>query len=131
MVLKERLKAMFHEMVIYKQITKIPEYYHQDFLLYTNGTRMDYEAYLKCHEEIYATPIQYEIKYDEETFVEQGEKLACRVFITTKKPGVPPTEIEVVLIADYKEGKIYRLWELTYPDWSQTPAFQQQDNKDR
>ena len=62
MGLKEQLKEMFKEMMIHKQIAKIPFYYHKDFLLFTNGTSMDYEAYLKCHKEIYATPIQYAIR---------------------------------------------------------------------
>jgi hypothetical protein len=51
------------------------------------------------------------------------DKIAGRVWITTSRPDEPPTKIEVILITQFKEGKIYRLWELTYPDWSQLPAF--------
>jgi hypothetical protein len=40
-----------------------------------------------------------------------------------QRPSEPAKKIEVILIAEYKDGKIYRLWELTYPDWSQLPAF--------
>jgi hypothetical protein len=30
----------------------------------------------------------------------------------------------VILIVQFKEGKIFRLWELTYPDWSKMAAFE-------
>jgi hypothetical protein len=118
-----RLKEMFQEVTIKKNHSLIPKYYHEGFLLFTNEEKMDYKAFLKVHEEIYQTPIQYEIAYDEETLMEQGEKVAARVWITTKRPNETPVKIEVILIARYKEGKLHRLWELTYPDWSQLPAF--------
>jgi hypothetical protein len=85
---------------------------------------MTYAAFLQMHKDIYKTSIQYKIRYDEETFVEQGNKFAGRMFITTKKPNEPAREIEVILIAEYKDSKLYRLWELTYPDWSKMKAFQ-------
>jgi hypothetical protein len=121
--LAHQLKEMFTEMVLKKQASKISHYYHADFLLYTNGTTMNYAEFLKSHQEYYATPIQYQIEYDEETFLENGDKLAGRIWITVKKPNQGPRKIEVVLIAQYKDHKLYRLWELTYPDWSQLPAF--------
>lgn len=85
---------------------------------------MDFETFLKIHSEVYKTPIQYKVRYDEQSFVEQGNKVAGRLFITTKKPNESAHEIEVILIAEYKDNKLYRLWELTYPDWSKMKAFQ-------
>lgn len=119
----EKLKEMFDEMVIKKAPDRIPEFYHTAFIIYTNGREMDYETFLNSHLEYYSTPIQYEVVYDTETFLEEGEKIAGRVWITTTRPDEPPTKIEVMLVAQYKENKLYRLWELTYPDWSQLPAF--------
>jgi len=118
------LKEMFQEMVIKKDASLIPKYYHQDFLLYTNGQKWDYTQMFEMHEKIYKTPIQYEIAYDAQTFVEKENKLACKIWITTSRPNEQPTKLELILIAEYKEGKIFRLWELTYPDWSQLPAFE-------
>ncbi len=115
---------MFLKMVLEKDASLIPKYYHKQFLLYTNGQKMDYKTFLESHETYYATPIQYQVEYDEETFVEQGNKVAVRVWITTARPKESPKKIEVVLIAEYKENKIYRLWELTWPDWSKLPAFE-------
>ncbi len=115
---------MFHEMVEKKDVSLIPVYYHPDFLMYTNGKVMDYDEMLRSHREIYATPITYSIRFDADTMLEQGDKVASRVYITTCKPGETPHEIEVILIAQYKDDKIFRVWELTFPDWTSMSAFQ-------
>jgi hypothetical protein len=117
------MKRMFREMVEGKNASLIPTFYHPDFELHTNGQVWDYARFLQSHQEVYQTSIQYSVSYDEETLCESGNRLAGRVFITTSRPDEPPKEIEVVLIAQFKEGKFYRLWELTYPDWSQLEAF--------
>ena len=120
----ELLIEMFTKMVVAKDASLIPKYYHEDFILYTNGQSWDYDQFLKMHEEIYQTPITYQIRYDERTFVEDNDRIAARVWITTQVANQSPKEIEVILIAEYKENQIYRLWELTYPDWSNLPEFE-------
>ncbi len=117
------LKEMFAEMVLKKNAALIPDYYHPEFLLYTNHQVTDYQEFLISHEKYYATAIQYHVEYDEETLLEQDDKVAGRVWITTSRPNEPEKKIEVMLIARYKDNKIDRLWELTYPDWSKLPAF--------
>lgn len=119
------LKEMFTEMVEQKKANLIPYYYHRDLMVYTNGKEFDYEAFFETHQEIYETPIEYEIAYNDETFVEDGEKVAGIVYITTSRPDEEPKEIEVILIVEYKDNKIYRVWELTWPDWSKLPAFKE------
>lgn len=119
------LKEMFAEMVVKKDASLIPKYYHKDFLLYTNEIYHDYEKFLATHQEVYATDIQYKVTYDDDCWVVQGEeKLAGRVYISVKKPNEPVKDIEIILIAQYKDKKLYRLWELTYPDWSKMKAFE-------
>lgn len=118
------LKEMFERMVVRKDPSLISDYYHPEFLLFTNGESWNFERFEKSHKEIYLTPIRYKIRYDEETIVEGKNKLAARVFISTTMPGDTPKEIEVILIAQYRDQKIYRLWELTYPDWSKMPEFE-------
>lgn len=120
----EKLKEMFEKMTVKKDASLIPFYYHKDFVIYVNHQQMHFDAYLKFHEDIYQTPIQYEIAYDEESFLEQGEKVAGRLWVTTCLPSEAPKEIEVIFIALFKDHKIYRIWELTYPDWSKMPEFQ-------
>ena len=119
----EKLKEMFSEMVVKKDALLIPMCYHPDFLLYTNNETINYDSFLDSHKKYYATSIQYEIQYDDEAFLEQGDKVAGRVWITTSRPNESAKRIEVILIVQYKDGKIYRAWELTYPDWSTLPAF--------
>jgi hypothetical protein len=121
----QKLKEMFSEMVLKKDASLIPVYYHPEFLLWTNEQEINYTEFLESHITYYATAIQYDIEYHEETFLEQGEKLAGRVWITTSRPNEAPKRIEVILIAHYKEGKLYRLWELTYPDWSKLATFKE------
>lgn len=118
------LREMFDKVTVEKNDRVIPLYYDKDFELYSNGKKMDFDAFLKIHRDIYKTSIQYKVRYDEKTFVEQGNRVAGRLFITTKKPNELAREIEVILIAEYKNNKLYRLWELTYPDWSKMKAFQ-------
>ena len=119
-----QLKEMFQEMVVKKNHSLIQKYYHPDLMLYTNEESMNYQEFLDSHKSIYATPIQYRIEYDEETLMEQGNKVAGRIWITTSRPNEKPTRIELMLIARFRDGKIDRIWELTYPDWSKLKAFE-------
>lgn len=120
-----KLKEMFTNMVERKDASLIPFYYHPDFLLYTNGQVTNYEDFLTSHQAYYATEKNYIVEYDEDTLLAQGEKVAGRIWITVSVPGEQSKKIEVMLIAHYKEDKIYRLWELTYPDWSKLPEFEE------
>ncbi len=115
---------MFSEMVEMKNASLIPVYYHPEFLLYTNGKEMDYKTFLEFHVVKYRTPIQYSVRYDEDTMLEGDGKVAGRVFITIQMPPDESIELEVMLVASYKEGKLHRLWELTYPDWSTQKEFE-------
>lgn len=111
-------------MVEAKDATLIPKYYHPEFICYTNGEEIAYPSFLSSHEEYYATSIQYQIEFEEKTLVEKDNKVAGRVWITITPPGGSPQKLEVILIGEYLENKLYRLWELTYPDWSSLPAFE-------
>ncbi|WP_206001965.1 hypothetical protein [Paraburkholderia aromaticivorans] len=73
---------------------------------------------------MYATEVTYEVRYDDDTWVESPERIAARVWIKTQRPNEAPVEFEVVLIANYVDRKIHRVWELTWPDWTQVKAFE-------
>ena len=83
----------------------------------------NFKQYYLSHSSIYKTPIQYSISYDKNTFVTDKNKVAARVFITTKTPNSKPAKIEVILIAKFKDNRISELWELTYPNWSKLKSF--------
>jgi hypothetical protein len=119
----KKFKEMFSEMVEKKDVALIPVYYHPELLLYTNGQVTNYQEFLTQHTEYYATERTYQVEYDEETLLEQGNKVAARIWITVDVPGAPIKKLELILILQYQDGKIFRLWELTYPDWTQLPGF--------
>lgn len=121
----ELLKEMFSEMVEKKNASLVPKYYHEAFELYANGQTQDYAYFLDFHEKIYQTDIKYEVSYDENAFIEQGKKVAARVFFVVSTPNKPVKELEVILISEFRDDKIFRVWELCYPDWSKMPEFQQ------
>ncbi len=117
------LKEMFAKVAVEKNAKAIPLYYDKDFELYSNGKKSNYNEYLQLNQNIFKTAIQYNVRYDEKTFVAHENKVAGRVFIITKMPNEPAREIELILIAEYKDTKLYRLWELTYPEWSKVITF--------
>lgn len=119
-----RLREMFERMVIVKDADAVTDYYHPDFQMVSNGVTQDYDAFAASHSTVYETPISYRIRYDEDTWVQSTDRVAGRMWITTARPGEEPTEIEIILIATYRDGLLHRLWELTWPDWSQLAAFE-------
>lgn len=118
------LREMFEKMVVRKDIGAIDRFYDPSFVMYSNGVTQNFDEYAASHRTVYDTPISYTIEYDEEAWVETSDKVAGRVWITTSLPGESPTRIEVVLIAAYKEGRITRVWETTWPSWNDLPAFE-------
>lgn len=75
------------------------------------------------HARVYPTSITYRVEYDDDGWVESGNRLAARVWITVQRPGERATRIEVVLVAEYRDGKLLWLKEVTWPDWSRLSAF--------
>src|SRR5262245_15969701 len=114
-----RLQEMFTEMVMKKDGSLITEFYDPEFDLISNGIVQDYEEFVRFHHEAFASDISYEIRYDEDATVESEDRLGFRVFITLSWPDRPAREVEVIGIAIYREGRMRKLWELTFPDWSQ------------
>ncbi|MFN8040037.1 MAG: nuclear transport factor 2 family protein [Acidimicrobiales bacterium] len=119
----EVLRTMFTEVVEAKDVAQAGRFYHPDFEMTSNGITQAYDAFVAGHERVYATPISYSIRYDEDAWVDAGDRIAGRVWITITRPGDDPVTIEVVLIATLVDGLIHRLWELTWPDWSKEPAL--------
>jgi hypothetical protein len=114
---------MFEQMVIAKDPEAISRYYHPDFVMYSDGLSQNYAEFEASHRGVYATPISYDITYDDEAWVETDDRVAARAWITTTRPGEAPTRIEIVLIATFVDGRIHRVWETTWPSWRSVEAF--------
>jgi hypothetical protein len=120
-----RLKEMFERLVVAKDPTAIADFYAPSFVMDSNGVQQDFATFAGSHERVYATEIVYAVDYDEAAWVEGNGNVAGRVWITTERPDEAATRFEVVLIAHFDDdGRITRVWETTWPDWSQTRAFE-------
>ncbi|WP_124709207.1 nuclear transport factor 2 family protein [Gordonia insulae] len=119
-----RLKEMFDQMVVRKDADLIGRYYHPDFVMTSDGLTEEFADFADGHRRVYATDIAYAIEYDEDAWVDAGDRVAGRVWITTSRPGETPTRIEVVLIASYLDGRIHRVWETTWPSWRTVDALE-------
>jgi hypothetical protein len=126
---RELLQRMFDEMVLPKDADACARFYHPDFVLESNGQVQDYRAFLEGHRRVYATDIRYAVRYDEASWVEEGDRLAVRMWISVGQGAQSSRELQVVLVATYRDGLIARLVELTWPDWSQLEALASYDKK--
>lgn len=120
------LREMFSRMVEAKDASLLERYYDPSLLLYTNGDVQTYDEFARGHRTVYATAITYRVEYDEDTWVQDDtrNRVGVRVWITTSRPDEKPTRIEIVLLAQYDNGRITRMWETTWPSWKQLPAFE-------
>jgi hypothetical protein len=117
-------REMFEQMVIAKDADLIAHYYHPDFVMFSDGLSQDFAEFAASHRGVYETSIGYAIEYDEEAWVETADRVAGRIWITTARPDEAPTRIEIVVIAAYRDGKIHRIWETTWPSWRSVAAFE-------
>lgn len=124
---KAILIEMFENMVRRKDSSLVSRYYDPEFILTTNGRSQNYQDFLEGHRRVYSTSIAYDVRYDESTWTEDGERLAVRCWIRVMSEGTPATELEVMLISKWRSGRIFRLWELTWPDWSALQALENYD----
>ena len=124
---RELLVEMFDRMVVAKDKALVPHYYDPEFVMTSNGVTQEYDAFRVEHEKVYETEIAYAFEYDDESWVEADDRVAVRLWITTSRPNEKPTRLELVLIATYRDGRIHRLWELTWPNWAELPAFESYD----
>lgn len=118
------LREMFDRMVVAKNAELIEHYYHPDFVMSSDGLTQTFAEFRDSHRDLYTTSIGYAIEYDEQAWVEAADKVAGRVWITTSRPGEEPARIEVVLIAAFRDGRIHRVWETTWPSWRNVAALE-------
>lgn len=111
------LKSMFHNVSEAKNIKEFDKYYDKNFILESNGQTFNYTVYKKQQAEIFNTIKSLTIlKYDD--VFSSGDKVATRINIKLVKNSGEILNFYVILIAQIKNNKIYRMWELTYPGWN-------------
>lgn len=117
-MLIEKLKKMFHDLVVSKDVSQIPLYYHPDCQLFTNSGELDYNSFMNSHQLIFDSPIQFAIEYDEGSLMESHNQVAGRVWVTITIPNLGEHKVEGLIIVLFKEDKIFKIWQLTNPDWT-------------
>lgn len=118
------LREMFERMVVAKNGELIEHYYDPEFVMYSDGLDQNFTEFRDSHVKLYATEIAYAVEYDDEAWVEAPDRVAGRVWITTSRPNEAPTRIELVLIATFRNGRIHRVWETTWPSWRNVAALE-------
>ena len=97
--------------------------YDRAFALESDGIRQSYAEFLAAHQGVYGATIEYEVRFDEWSWAEAGDRVAARLWITTRRPDEEAVEIEVVLIATYSGERILHHLELTWPDFTRVQAL--------
>lgn len=117
------LREMFDRMVVAKNAELIEHYYDPDFLMYSDGLSQSFAKFRDSHRKLLRHGDQLRGRIRRARMGRGPDKVAGRVWITTSRPGEEPTRIEVVLIAAYRNGRIHRIWETTWPSWRNVAAL--------
>jgi len=111
------VKNMFSEFAEKKDINKLDLYYTKSFVLESNGKKYDYTEYKNLEGKIYRDLKSLTVKKYDDIF-SSGNKVVARMKIKLIKNTGQEHEFYVFLIALIKDAKIDKIWELTYPSWS-------------
>lgn len=111
------VKNMFSEFAEKLDITKLDTYYTKDFLLESNGEQYNYDVYKKLEGDIYKTLSSLKVTRYDDIFA-AANKVVARMSIKLVHQDGKTNEFQVILIALIKDNKIARIWEMTYPSWS-------------
>ena len=65
-----RMREMFDRMVIANNAAVAAEFYHPHFQMISNGVTQDFAAFTGSHSTVYQTWINYQVRYDEDAWVE-------------------------------------------------------------
>jgi hypothetical protein len=111
------LREMYTKMTEGKDASVLPVFYHPDFRMFMNGQEQGYADFLRLHEEVYEGSQTYVITHDEDAWIDGGDRVAGRCWLTTTVPGEEPTETEIVYLAAFSGDQIHSIRQLTWPQW--------------
>jgi ketosteroid isomerase-like protein len=117
------VRNMFKEFAEGLDVSKLDKYYSHDFILESNTVTYDYQTYKNLETNIYKTLKSLHVQYED--IFSTANKVTARMKITLTHKDGKVNDFYVILIARLHEGKIDRIWEITYPSWSdKLPAAQ-------
>jgi len=113
----DTFKGMFHNFAEKRDMTQFDRYYAKDFVLTSNAKKYNRATYKSLEANIYKTLKSLEvIKY--KSIFSCGNKVVSRMVIKLVKKGGESHQFLVFIIAKIDHNKISRIWEVTYPSWS-------------
>lgn len=109
-------KHIFSEVSEKLDASQMDRYYTQDFILESNGEQYNYQVYKKQQVEIFKTlkklrVIRYENLFSSKNYV------AGRMVILLQKKDKTQFKFYVIILAQIKNNKVHRIWEMTSPRW--------------
>jgi len=111
------VKEMFGEFAEKLNINSLDTYYSKDFILESNGKTYTYQQYKDLETNIYKTLKRLKVVRYDDIFA-AGDKVVSRMSIRLVHKDGRTNQFQVILIAQIKGDKISRIWEITYPSWS-------------
>jgi ketosteroid isomerase-like protein len=111
------VKEMFSEFAEKLDMNKFDGFYTKNFVLESNGKRYSHEEYKNIEHDIFQTLKRLRVVRYNDIFC-ASNKVVSRMTIKLVHKNGKINEFQVILIALIKNGKIDKIWELTYPSWS-------------
>lgn len=87
----------------------------REFEMVSNDVTWDFQTYKDFHVETYKHRRGIEITIAD--IFCKGDRVAARVEIRLLEADGSAKDLQVMLIVQIKDDRIYRLWELTFPHW--------------
>ncbi|MDI1452136.1 nuclear transport factor 2 family protein [Polyangium sp. 6x1] len=109
------VREMFSEFASKLDASKLDLYHTPDFEMFSNDVHWDRRTYDEYHRKAFRERKALRVHYHD--IFGQGDRVAARVDITLVSLDDTETTVQVMLIAQISDGKIRRLWELTFPHW--------------
>lgn len=114
---KDIVLNMFRDLTEKMDIDALNNYFSKDFMLYSNQANMDYGLLKKQLQDAFRVHRSIKVKQPINDIVAKDDRVIMHfTLIATDKAGYQK-EIETMAIFQIQDGKIVRLWELTYPEW--------------
>jgi hypothetical protein len=113
---RDVLVELLDHVVTRRDASALADNLHDDFRLLCNGATYERAAFLERVAGAMLPDDGYTVDLDDEAWVEQFDRVACRVWVTLTRADADTSESEIVLIATVRDGRFHRAWVLIWPD---------------
>ncbi|GJM06539.1 MAG: hypothetical protein DHS20C10_02730 [marine bacterium B5-7] len=118
------VKGMFKHVISAHDLSKMPDYFTQDAVMFDNNYRITLQDDIEIHKNLYkAIP---KITYDFQDIFACGDKVVARLWFAGDVNG-QPSKFRELFIAKIKHGKIYRMWDMYMPFKAYSKATKKTD----